>query len=164
MQLPQKGIRYVDNVIETCNYSVEYFLCRSPAENPSRMEDFVIAGNLMWDAGKGLCEQRPDRRQDAHIKSWPSSNRAQGFVIRDNVFVGAHRQLLEVVSRLVNAEGGSSMPKLENNVFAARKGVLLGVVEQLPDDQTRPTYVPLDDKAEVYLNRLGAGNRVIVQP
>jgi len=159
-EIYQKGIRYVDNVIETCNYSVEYFLSRSPATNPSRMEDFVIAGNLMWDAGKGLCEQRPDRSCDAHIKSWASSNRACGYVIRDNVFVGAHLQLIEVVSRLTNADGSSSMPKLENNIFAARKGVRLGVVEQLPDDQAKPTYVPLDDKAEAYLNRFGAGNRV----
>lgn len=159
-EIYQKGIRYVDNVIETCNYSVEYFLSRSPATNPSRMEDFVIAGNLMWDAGKGLCEQRPDRNCDAHIKSWSSSNRALGYVIRDNVFVGAHQQLIEVISRLVNADGSSSMPRLENNVFAARKGVRLGVVEQLPDDRAKPTYVPLDDKAEAYLNRLGSGNRV----
>ena len=162
-EIYQKGIRYVDNVIETCNYSVEYFLSRSPAENPSRMEDFVIAGNLMWDAGKGLCEQRPDRRQDAHIKSWSSSNRALGYVIRDNVFVGAHQQLLHICARLTNADGSSSMPKMENNVFAAKKDVLLGTVEQLPDDKAVPRFVPLDDKAEAYLNRLGAGNKVALQ-
>ena len=84
-------------------------------------------------------------------------------MIRDNVFVGAHQQLLHICARLTNADGSSSMPKMENNVFAAKKDVLLGTVEQLPDDKAVPRFVPLDDKAEAYLNRLGAGNKVALQ-
>lgn len=59
------------------------------ASPPSRKEDYVIAGNLMWDAGTGFCEQRPDRDQDAHIKSCARSNRAAGHVVRNNLFAGA---------------------------------------------------------------------------
>jgi hypothetical protein len=39
----------------------------------------------------------------------------------------------------------------------------LGTVEQLSSNAARPTYVPLDDKAECYLNARGGGNRVIVR-
>ena len=59
----QRNVRYADNVIEKCNYSIEYFLSTKAApDNPSRIENFVIEDNLMFDAGVGFCEQRPDRR------------------------------------------------------------------------------------------------------
>ena len=161
--LYQKGIRYVGNVFEKCNYSIEYFLSRCPTNNPSRMEDYVIADNLMWDAGTGLCEQRPDRNQDAHIKSWVASNRATGYVIRNNLFAGAHKQLVEICSSLTNPDGSASMPRMDGNVFVGTPATLLGTVEQLPSPAARPTYVPLDDKAESYLNVRGGGNRVIVR-
>lgn len=157
----QRRIRYVGNVIEKCNYSIEYFLGRCPPENPSAMEDYVIADNFMWDAGRGLCEQRPDRSQDAHVKSWPHSNRAAGYVIRNNVFAGARTQLIEVCADLLNPDGSPSTPRLENNVFIASGAARLGVVEQLPSRTAKPTYVPFNAESEAYLNRLGAGNRVL---
>jgi len=161
--LYQKGVRYVGNVIENCNYSIEYFLSRCPTNNPSRMEDFVIADNLMWNAGTGLCEQRPDRNQDAHVKSWVDSNRATGYVIRNNLFAGAHKQLVEVCACLTNPDGSSSMPCLDGNVFVGTSAIRLGAVEQLPSRTAQPTYVPLNSQAEAYLNARGSGNRVIVR-
>lgn len=157
--LYQKRIRYVGNVIEKCNYSIEYFLSRCPETNPSRMEDFLIAGNLMWDCGKGLCEQRPDVNQDAHVKSWVHSNRATGYVIRDNVFAGAHRQLVEICSDLRNPDGSDSMPRLENNVFIAAPPARFGAISQY-DRKSRPDYWPLTADVEAKVNALGAGNRV----
>lgn len=156
----QKRIRYVDNVIENCNYSIEYFLSRCPKTNPSRMEDFVIAGNLMWYAGQGLCEQRPDRNHDAHIKSWIHSNRATGYVIRDNVFAGAHRQLVEVCTSLDNPDGSSSLPRLENNVFIGKPPTLFGTVSRTAVELARPAYWPLAAETEGRLGELGPGNRV----
>lgn len=157
----QKRIRYVGNVIEKCNYSIEYFLSRCPEANPSRMDDYVIADNIMMDAGFGLCEQRPDTTQDAHIKSWPHSNRATGYVVRNNVFLGAHWQFVEICSDLKNPDGSGSMPRLENNLFIGEPK-RFGVVEQLPSRQARPTYWPLSADAEGRLNALGSGNRVLL--
>jgi len=159
--LSQRRIRYVDNVIEKCNYSIEYFIGHCPDGNPSRMEDYLIAGNMMWDAGSGLCEQRPDRNQDAHIKSWEHENRATGYVIRNNLFAGAHMQMIQICSQLRNPDGSDSMPRLEGNVFLGR-AKRLGAVEQLPCPRTHATYMPLDSRAEAYLNRLGSANRVIL--
>ncbi len=55
------------------------------------------------------------------------------------------------------------MPRLDGNVFVGTSATRLGTVEQLPSAAARPTYVPLDEKAEAYLNARGGGNRVIVR-
>ena len=125
-------VRYSRNVIENCNYSIEYFLSlRSFRENPSRMEDFVIEDNLMWNAGVGFCQQRPDRSQAAHIKSWRNnSNRATGYVIRGNLFACGAEMLVEISSGLRNPDGSDSMPKVEGNVFVGTKGQRFGVLNQ----------------------------------
>jgi hypothetical protein len=52
---------------------------------------------------------------------------------------------------------------LDENVFVGTPATRLGAVEQLSSAAARPTYVPLDDKTEAYLNARGSGNRVIVQ-
>ena len=130
----QRHVRYSRNVIENCNYSIEYFLSMKGEvreTNPSRMEDLVIEGNLMRNAGSGLCRQRPDRNQSAHIKSWRNNaNRATGFVIRDNVFAFGEEMLVEISSGLLNSDGRDSMPEMAGNVFVGRKGQRFGVLNQ----------------------------------
>lgn len=127
----QKGMRYLDNVVENCNYSIEYFLSRVPAENPSRMENFLIDGNIMWDSGYGYCQQRPDGTTGAHIKSWCNGcNRATGYVVRNNVFARGKEKLIEISAGLTNPDGSDSMPTLTDNVFIGTKGQRFGVVNQ----------------------------------
>ena len=93
----------------------------------------------------------------------PLFNRATGYAIRNNLFAGAHKQLVEICSSLTNPDGSASMPRMDGNVFAGTSTTRLGTVGQLPSAAARPTYVPLDDKAESYLNARGGGNRVIVR-
>ena len=128
----QKGVRYSRNVIENCNYSIEYFLSlRSFRDNPSRMEDFVIEDNLMWNAGVGFCQQRPNRHQSAHIKSWRNnSNRATGYIVRRNLFACGADMLVEISSGLANPDGSDSMPVMEGNVFIGTVSQRFGVVNQ----------------------------------
>jgi hypothetical protein len=127
----QKGMRYTHNVVENCNYSIEYFLSRVPAENPSRMENFLIDNNIMWNSGYGYCQQRPDGTTGAHIKSWRNGcNRATGYVVRDNVFARGKEMLIEISSGLMNPDGSDSMPSLSDNVFIGSEGQRLGVVNQ----------------------------------
>jgi len=138
----QKHMRYIDNVIEKCNYSIEYFLSRVPDGNPSRMEDFVIANNLMWDAAVGFSEQRPDHQQGAHVKSWNNTcNRATDYVIRNNLFCGSREMLIQVSAGLLNPDGSDSMPKMEGNLFIGKKGQRLGVV-----NQGKPADLPYTDE------------------
>ncbi len=133
-QTDQKNISYANNVIECCNYSIEYFLSlngRDPNSNTTHMENISIVSNIMWDAGIGFCQQRPITNEAAHIKSWNSNNRTKNYVIRDNVFARSTAMLVQINSTLANSDGTDSMPKaMSGNVFIGNKGQLLGVVNQ----------------------------------
>ena len=72
-------------------------------------------------------------------------------------------QLIEICASLTNPDGSASIPCLDENVFVGTPATRLGAVEQLSSAAARPTYVPLDDKTEAYLNARGSGNRVIVR-
>ena len=156
----QKHIRYVDNVFERCNYSVEYFLT-AKSGNPSLMEDFRIEDNIMLDAGYGFAEQRPDRDQAAHIKAWycGERNRAKDYVIRRNAICLSIDMLTQTCSALKNADGSSSLPRYEDNVFVGREGDCLGEIT----DTAKPR-VTYDAAAETFVNSFGSGNRCLILP
>ena len=157
----QKNVRYVHNVFEKCNYSVEYFLTVRTTGNASRMENFVVEDNLMFDAGLGFCEQRPDRNEGAHIKSWGvgSNNRAKNYVIRRNAFCCAGDMLVQIGSGLKNADGSSSMPTLTDNVFIGRAGQSFGLISETSN--ARAAY---GAGTQAFVDRFGTGNRCLILP
>ena len=127
----QKNMTYARNVIEYCNYSIEYFLSLGDAaDNPSRMENFLIEDNLMWYAGYGFCEQRPDGEQASHIKGWSGGcrNRAVNYVIRGNLMFETKDMMVQICSPLKNPDGSDSMPSFEGNSFVCGKGGKFGTV------------------------------------
>ena len=133
----QRNIRYSRNLIERCNYSIEYFLSgiKNPAVNQSHIEGFVIESNLMRNAAVGFCSQRPDHNEGAHVKSWRfngglSRNRTSGYVIRNNVISSSRDMLVEISSSIGNPDGSDSMPTMEKNVFVGVKGQRFGVLNQ----------------------------------
>ena len=158
----QRNVRYADNVIEKCNYSIEYFLSTKAAPgNPSRIENFVIEDNLMFDAGVGFCEQRPDCGQAAHIKSWvaQSRNRATGYVVRRNAMCRSNVMLAQIHSSLRNADGSSSLPVLTDNVFIGHTGQRFGLISETSRDCE--TYA---NGTQGYVNGFGSGNRCLMLP
>ena len=135
------NVLYLNNVIENCVYSIEYFVSGCEPENPSVMTNFRIEGNHMWYASRGFCEQRPpiDRSWGAHIKGRCSrtGNRAKDYVIKNNIFVDGKDRLLQITSNLYNTDGSDSMPTFEGNIFVEQYGRKLGQVWQseTPDQQ-----------------------------
>ena len=135
------NVLYLNNVIENCVYSIEYFVSGCEPENPSVMTNFRIEGNHMWYASRGFCEQRPpaDRSWGAHIKGRCSrtGNRAKDYVIKDNIFVDGKDRLLQITSNLYNTDGSDSMPSFSGNLFVEQYGRKLGQVWQsdTPDQQ-----------------------------
>ena len=132
-----KNVRYLRNVIERCNYSIEFFLSgiKDGATEPSRMENVVFERNLMRDAATGFCRQRPDAGEGAHIKSWrftggSDRNRASGFAVKNNVFYRSGDMLVEISSGLFNPDGTDSMPEMTGNVFIGEKRQRFGVLNQ----------------------------------
>ena len=128
------NVLYLNNVIENCVYSIEYFVSGCEPENPSVMTNFRIEGNYMWYASRGFCEQRPpiDRTWGAHIKGRCSrtGNRAKDYVIKDNVFVDGKDRLVQITSNLYNKDGSDSMPTFTGNIFVEEYGRKFGQVEQ----------------------------------
>ena len=166
----QANIQFVDNVIEYCNYSIEYFLTKIPTNNSSSMSNFVISGNYMWNAGYGFCETRMiwGRGFAAHIKSQFTSpcNRATGFEITDNIMIGAKDGFLQIR----NSFGVDSMPVFENNTLygyydfdgAAAGGFRIGEVRVKSEDTQE--WVSYDTNIEAYLaenmgSKYGEGNK-----
>ncbi|MBQ8509646.1 MAG: hypothetical protein IJ493_07040 [Clostridia bacterium] len=149
-----KNVTYRGNVTEYCNYSIEYFLGKVPEENPSRMENVLIEDNYMWYAGMGLCEQRPDGGSGAHIKGWHHTNRATGFVIKDNLMIDSEAHLLHIFSNRLNPDGSDSMPSMENNIYAGRLGGSLGYFGQSQSEQ-----VLYNLSAEEYLDGKSSGEK-----
>jgi len=153
----QENIEFSNNVIEYCNYSIEYFLTQIPEGNNSSMVNFEISDNIMWNAGKGFCETRGiwDRGFSAHIKSqWTAPcNRAENFVISNNVMIGVRDQFLQIR----NSFGKDSMPTLTNNTFygcydfegTAQNGYRLGEVRVASDN--KQIWVSYDFQNEQYL-------------
>lgn len=156
----QKNVRYVHNVFEKCNYSVEYFLTAKKG-NWSRMENFVVEDNLMFDAGLGFCEQRPDRNEGAHIKAWyhGERNRAKNYVVRRNAFCCAGDMLVQICSGLKNEDGSSSLPQLTDNVFIGRAGAQFGTISE--STSRREIY---GAETQAYVDRFGTGNRCLILP
>lgn len=152
----QNNMRYLNNVIENCNYSIEYFLShRAVPENPSRMNGFLIEGNLMWNSGAGFCEQRQDHSAAAHIKSWCNlCNRATNYAIRNNLMAFGAEMLMEISSGLKNPDGSDSMPKVENNLFIGKQGQRFGVL-----NQGKPEALKYDDALPSVIEKFGAGNK-----
>ena len=128
------NVLYLNNVIEYCVYSIEYFVSGCEPGNPSVMTNFRIEGNYMWYASRGFCEQRPpaDRSWGAHIKGRCSKtgNRAKDYVIKDNVFVDGKDRLVQITSNLYNTDGSDSMPTFTGNIFVEEYGRKFGQIEQ----------------------------------
>lgn len=89
-----RNIAFKDNLIQYCNYSIEFFIRRTKEETESGltasgiMDNIEFSGNIMEFAGYGVCEQRPNHGQSSHICGWLTDvgNKLNNFFIRNNVF------------------------------------------------------------------------------
>ena len=139
-----ENILYSGNVLEYCNYSIEYWMY-STQNNDSEILNFVIEDNYMWYAGRGLCEQRPDKTNACHINGWRTEgrNRAKNYVIRNNVMIDSYNYIFGIYSTAINSDGEYSMPTLNNNIILARSDTKLGVLAQGEiGDTSWPQNVP----------------------
>ena len=143
----QERILYSGNVIENCNYSIEYWITSSD-NNPSYIDTFLIEDNLMWYAGHGLCETRSDKLNACHINGWRhfDRNRAQNYVIRDNVMIDSLNQIFNIYTTQTNPDGSDSMPIFNNNIIFNKQSGNFGVLRQgEKGDTSWPSTVKLND-------------------
>ena len=115
------GIRYLDNLVENCVYSIEYFLDQTEGDRESYIDDCVMRGNILRLSGYGWGQQRHNTDTPAHIKGWSYVNTARNYTIEENLFDRAAYRMLHLV-----AEEDASCPVMKGNTYVQAKGMKLG--------------------------------------
>lgn len=115
------GVRYIDNLIESCVYGIEYFLEMNMGDTRSRMRDILMKGNILRDSGYGWGQQRHNKSTPALIKGWSYENAAEDFRIEENIFDRCAYRLLHLVARRQE-----SCPAMDSNVYIQHAGGMLG--------------------------------------
>lgn len=122
-----KNISYTDNVIELCEWSVEYFMNTPNNGYTHKMSNIDISNNIMRLSGYGFGQYRDDPWHYAsHIMSWWSvvnTNNADGatVTIKDNILDRSTGKMIEI-----HAEKQASLPILSGNTFIQNVNGTLG--------------------------------------
>ena len=160
----QLNIYYHNNVIENCNYSIEYFLSNCPAGNSSYINNFQITDNIMWNAGRGFCETRGiwERGFSAHVKAQSGStscnrfaNAENAFVISGNQFIGQRDAVFAICSKM-SASNANANPVVTNNefygVYQTNKIGAVANYNSGSDISIHNIYAPYDTNIQTYMN------------
>ena len=135
------NVRYLDNLVEYCVYSIEYFLVKLGGDTESYMDDIVIAGNILRYSGYGWGQQRHNTHTPAHIKGWSYENTASHYAIYNNIFDRAAYRMVHLVAKYPE-----SLPVVCSNTYVQRLGLKLG--QYGANVQTEPEYMDFDETAE----------------
>ncbi len=119
-KVTMENIRYRNNLVENCVYSIEYFLEKRNGESQSFMRDIEMSGNILRFAGYGWGQQRHNTYTPAHIKGWSYENTASEYSIHDNIFDRSAYRMLHLV-----ALKEESLPKMDNNTYIQKYGMTL---------------------------------------
>lgn len=121
-----RNVTYADNLIERCEMSIEYYLGAQNKPTESRMENILFEGNILRLAGYGWGNQHPEPAWGAHLKSWwMHYNKAENFIIRNNIFDRSDANLINVV-----AGDAAWLPQMENNTYIQYLGADGGRIGQ----------------------------------
>ena len=165
----QLNIYYHNNVIENCNYSIEYFISSCPTGNSSYINNFQITDNIMWNAGKGLCETRGiwDRGFSAHVKSQsnstscnPFANIENAFVISGNKFIGERDAVFAICSKMDSSNTNANPVITNNEIYGVYKVNMIGAICNYDTGSKvsiTSVYAPFDSNIQTYMNsQIGA--------
>lgn len=117
-----RNIRYLNNLIEYCVYSIEYFLDKTEGDTQSYMEDVLIEGNFLRYSGYGWGQQRHNKDTPAHIKGWNYENTARNYRISDNIFDRAMYRMVHLGAKYLD-----SCPIMKGNTYIQNKDYMLGI-------------------------------------
>ena len=165
----QLNIYYHNNVIENCNYSIEYFISKCPTGNSSYINNFQITDNIMWNAGKGLCETRGiwERRFSAHIKAQSDStscnrfaNSENAFVISGNQFIGERDAVFAICSKMDSSNTNANPVITNNEIYGVYNVNKIGAICNYDTDSNvsiTSVYARFDTNIQTYMNsQIGA--------
>lgn len=116
-------------LFERNTYDIEYFLTQRVKEAPNKhventpvmFVNTIFENNICRKNGYGFGSQRGRRVSAACIKGWKHQNKAERFIIRNNIFDRADYLLVEAC-----ADKDEWLPELSGNVYCQylNKGII----------------------------------------
>ena len=140
-KIEMKNVRYLNNLVERCVYSIEYFLEKNGGDTESFMDGIEISGNILRFSGYGWGQQRHNTDTPAHIKGWSYENTASNYTVAGNVFDRAAYRMLHLV-----AKKDESCPEMYGNIYVQTLGGRIG--QYGGNENGEPENLLFDDKAE----------------
>ena len=110
-----RNVRYLDNVMEKCVYSIEIFYGVSPLDNRSN-NDTLIEGNIMRMGGGFGHDARPDEDVTALIRHGAVLENTNDYIVRNNIFDRSKTRLV------IAFKDGGSKAQYVDNIFVQEKG------------------------------------------
>ena len=146
-KIEMKNIRYLNNVVEYCVYSIEYFLEKTNGDTESYMDEILIQGNILRYSGYGWGQQRHNVDTPAHIKGWSYENTASNYRICDNIFDRAAYRMVHLV-----AKNQESCPQMNGNTYIQKMGNVLGLYGA--NKLSQPNDIIFDESVEQKIKEL----------
>ena len=140
-KIEMKDVRYKDNLVEYCVYSIEYFLEKNGGDTESYMDGIEICGNILRYAGYGWGQQRHNYHTPAHIKGWSYENTASNYSVHGNVFDRSAYRMLHLV-----AKKQESCPRMYGNTYIQTLGGKIG--QYGANEVKEPENLIFDENAE----------------
>lgn len=122
------NIEYSGNIIERCNYGIEYFMGVADAYVDRIMTNMHIDGNIIRDTGYGFGRKDPSAA--AAIKGWDHNNHAEDFTITDNIFCNSYAYLYHI-----GASYTEWLPTFSGNIYIQKAGAIFGKYGRNPTEQ-----------------------------
>lgn len=129
----EKNVRFTNNLIEKCCYSIEYFMGIGDTNVTRFLQNILYENNILREAGFGFGRGLYASNA-AHIKGWDHYNMSENFVIRNNIFDRSTGDLVHIgVQQLM------WMPKMEGNTYIQFENSMLGHIGANPTVAFRHT-------------------------
>lgn len=141
------NVRYLNNLVEYCVYSIEYFLEINGGSENCLMDNIEMSGNILRMSGYGWGQQRHNKHTPAHIKGWSYTNTARNYSVHDNIFDRAAYKMVHLV-----AEKAESLPRMYNNTYVQYEGNDLG--QYGANGESEPPIMIFDDSVKETIEKL----------
>lgn len=115
-----KNVEYKDNLIEYCNWSIEYYNRFDDPKAIRLVENSHIHDNICRLAGFGWGEQRPDKCA-THCNSFGLTDNVVNFVIENNIFDRSNHFLIRIED-----DGGDRKVVYSHNTYIQNPYKYLG--------------------------------------
>ncbi len=133
-----ENVVYKNNLVDTCVYSIEYFLDQTLGDDKSYMRNIEFSNNILQNSGYGWGQQRHNKHTPAHIKGWSYINTASDYKICNNIFNRSAFRLLHLV-----AQKDESCPEMHGNTYIQNLGGMIG--QYGGNEVKEPEIILVDD-------------------